>query len=50
MCVYMNKKIGFCGDSIRCQVYEMWSRGDRVACGVITGDTKVRKKIHVPIL
>lgn len=26
---------------MRCQVYEMWSQGDRVACGVITDDTKV---------
>ncbi|XP_058807766.1 GATOR complex protein Iml1 isoform X1 [Phymastichus coffea] len=40
-CVYMNKKIEFCGGSIRCQVYEMWSQGDRVACGVITDDTKI---------
>lgn len=40
-CVYMNKKIEFCGASIRCQVYEMWSQGDRVACGVITDDTKI---------
>ncbi|XP_023318942.1 GATOR complex protein DEPDC5 isoform X5 [Trichogramma pretiosum] len=40
-CVYMNKKIEFCGGSIRCQVYEMWLQGDRVACGVITDDTKV---------
>ncbi|XP_069703010.1 GATOR complex protein Iml1 isoform X2 [Periplaneta americana] len=40
-CVYSNKKIEFCAGSIRCQVYEMWSLGDRVACGVITDDTKV---------
>ncbi|XP_071633738.1 GATOR complex protein Iml1 isoform X7 [Temnothorax longispinosus] len=40
-CVYINKKIEFCSGSIRCQVYEMWSQGDRVACGVITDDTKV---------
>ncbi|XP_034950976.1 GATOR complex protein Iml1 isoform X3 [Chelonus insularis] len=40
-CVYMNKKIVFCAESIRCQVHEMWSQGDRVACGVITDDTKV---------
>ncbi|KAK9687602.1 Vacuolar membrane-associated protein Iml1 [Popillia japonica] len=40
-CVYMNKKIEFCGGAVRCQVYEMWSQGDRVACGVITDDTKV---------
>jgi DEP domain-containing protein 5 len=40
-CVYLNKKIEFCGGSIRSQVYEMWSFGERVACGVITEDTKV---------
>lgn len=37
----MNKKIEYCSASLRCQVYEMWSQGDRVACGVITDDTKV---------
>ncbi|XP_066249180.1 GATOR complex protein Iml1 isoform X1 [Euwallacea similis] len=40
-CVYMNKKLEFCMGTIRCQVYEMWSQGERVACGVITGDTKI---------
>lgn len=40
-CVYLNKKIEYCTGSIRCQVYELWSQGDRVACGVITDDTKV---------
>ncbi|XP_029721962.2 GATOR complex protein Iml1 isoform X2 [Aedes albopictus] len=40
-CVYLNKKIEYCESCIRCQVYEMWSQGDRVACGVITEDTKV---------
>ncbi|XP_078053123.1 GATOR complex protein Iml1 isoform X3 [Augochlora pura] len=40
-CVYLNKKIEFCGGTIRYQVYEMWSQGDRVACGVINNDTKV---------
>ncbi|EAT34884.1 AAEL012917-PA, partial [Aedes aegypti] len=40
-CVYLNKKIEYCENCIRCQVYEMWSQGDRVACGVITEDTKV---------
>ncbi|CRL03427.1 CLUMA_CG016236, isoform B [Clunio marinus] len=39
-CVYINKKIEYC-ESIRCQVYEMWSMGERVACGVINDDTKV---------
>lgn len=45
-CVYINKKIEFCSGSIRCQVYEMWSQGDRVACGVITDDTKVCTKLY----
>ncbi|XP_053623506.1 GATOR complex protein Iml1 isoform X2 [Plodia interpunctella] len=40
-CVYLNKKIEYCGGAIRCQVYEMWSQGDRVACGVVTEDTKI---------
>ncbi|XP_050666491.1 GATOR complex protein Iml1 isoform X3 [Leptidea sinapis] len=40
-CVYLNKKIEYCGGVIRCQVYEMWSQGDRVACGVIGEDTKI---------
>ncbi|XP_057663602.1 GATOR complex protein Iml1 isoform X2 [Diorhabda carinulata] len=40
-CVYMNKKLEFCAGVIRCQVYEMWAQGDRVACGVITDDTKI---------
>ncbi|XP_052897957.1 GATOR complex protein Iml1 [Anopheles moucheti] len=40
-CVYLNKKIESCDGCIRCQVYEMWSQGERVACGVINEDTKV---------
>ncbi|KAK9511936.1 hypothetical protein O3M35_000495 [Rhynocoris fuscipes] len=40
-CVYLNKKIEFCGGSVRCQVYEMWAMGDRVACGVIDKSTKI---------
>uniref|UniRef100_A0A1Y1KCF9 DEP domain-containing protein n=3 Tax=Photinus pyralis TaxID=7054 RepID=A0A1Y1KCF9_PHOPY len=40
-CVYMTKKLEFCGGAIRCQVHEMWSQGDRVACGVINNDTKI---------
>ena len=38
----MNKKIEFCGGTARVQVYEMWSQGEKVACGVINEDTKVR--------
>jgi len=39
--VFLNKKISFCRDTIRCTVNEMWGQGDRVACGAITPDTKV---------
>ncbi|XP_023160418.2 GATOR complex protein Iml1 isoform X6 [Drosophila hydei] len=40
-CVYANKKIDYNDMQIRCQVYEMWSQGERVASGVITDDTKI---------
>lgn len=40
-CVYVNKKIDYNDMQIRCQVYEMWSQGERVSCGVITDDTKI---------
>ncbi|XP_023034077.1 GATOR complex protein Iml1 isoform X3 [Drosophila willistoni] len=40
-CVYVNKKIDYNDLQIRCQVYEMWSQGERVASGVITEDTKI---------
>ncbi|XP_055373672.1 GATOR complex protein Iml1 isoform X2 [Condylostylus longicornis] len=40
-CIYMNKKVEFCDGCIRCQIYEMWSQGERVTCGVISEDTKV---------
>jgi hypothetical protein len=46
-CVYVNKKIEYC-DTIRCQVYEMWSQGERVACGVINEETKVRQIFKFP--
>ena len=39
--VFLNKKISFCRDTIRCTVNEMWGQGDRMACGAITPDTKV---------
>ncbi|KAG0727984.1 GATOR complex protein DEPDC5 [Chionoecetes opilio] len=39
--VYLNKKIEFCSGSIRTQVYEMWAQGGKVACGVVTDNTKV---------
>ena len=34
--VFLNKKINFCKDTIRCTVNEMWGQGDRVASGTIT--------------
>ncbi|KRG07622.1 GATOR complex protein Iml1 isoform X3 [Drosophila mojavensis] len=40
-CVYANKKIDYNDMQIRCQVYEMWSQGERVASGVITEETKI---------
>lgn len=42
-CVYLNKKIEFCGGTARVQVYEMWCQGEKVACGVITEETKVNR-------
>ncbi|XP_054168694.1 GATOR complex protein Iml1-like [Oppia nitens] len=38
-CVYLNQKLEFC--NIRCQVFEMWSQGERVASGYVTNQTKV---------
>jgi hypothetical protein len=38
-CVYLNKKIDF--SNIRCQVFEMWSQGVRVASGYVNEDTKL---------
>ncbi|WAR01740.1 IML1-like protein [Mya arenaria] len=38
-CVYLNKKIDFC--EMRAQVNELWCRGERVTCGVISEDTRV---------
>ncbi|KAK2714585.1 GATOR complex protein Iml1-like isoform X3 [Artemia franciscana] len=38
--VYINKKIEFC-QLVRCQVNEMWSKGERVAGGLITNDTRI---------
>lgn len=40
-CVYFSKKIEFCEGTVRCQVYEMWSKGNRVASGVVTENTKI---------
>ncbi|XP_074596917.1 GATOR complex protein Iml1 isoform X2 [Brevipalpus obovatus] len=38
-CVYLNKTIAFNGQ--RAQVFEMWSQGERVACGYVGEETKV---------
>lgn len=37
--VYLNKKVEF--NNIRCQVFEMWQRGVRMASGYIGEETKV---------
>ena len=39
--VFLNKKINFSKDAIRCTVNEMWGSGEQVACGVVNQDTKV---------
>uniref|UniRef100_A0A6A7FW12 DEP domain-containing protein 5-like n=4 Tax=Hirondellea gigas TaxID=1518452 RepID=A0A6A7FW12_9CRUS len=39
--VYKNKTVEFCSQTVRCQVYDMWSQGSRVACGYVSEDTKV---------
>ena len=39
--VFLNKKINFSKDAIRCTVNEMWGSGERVACGFVNQDTKV---------
>ncbi len=38
---FVNKKIDFCDGIVRCQVQDMWGKGERLSCGVITEDTKV---------
>lgn len=40
-CVYMGKKLMFAG--LRLQVHELWVSGEKLACGVIGSDTKVRE-------
>ncbi|XP_043241781.1 GATOR complex protein Iml1-like isoform X2 [Amphibalanus amphitrite] len=39
--LHHKKSVEFCSQTVRCQVFEMWSQGDRVACGLVTPDTKV---------
>ncbi|XP_022175308.1 GATOR complex protein DEPDC5 isoform X1 [Myzus persicae] len=40
-CVYNNKKMEFCGGYTRVQVYQMWTKGKIVSCGVISHNTKI---------
>ena len=40
-CVYMGNKLMFAG--LRLQVNEMWMNGEKLACGMIGKDTKVKK-------
>lgn len=37
-CAYLNKKIEFA--EMRCQVNELWSKGEKVTCGVINDETR----------
>ena len=39
--MFINKKVSFCKDGIRCTVNEMWGSGERVACGFVNQETKV---------
>ncbi len=41
-CVYVTKKISHSG--VRAQVNEIWTKGEKVSCGVISDDTRVRKE------
>ena len=43
-CVYMGKKLVFAG--IRVQVNELWIDGEKLACGVVGEDTKVKDKVN----
>ena len=38
-CAHLDKKLELLG--IRTQVSELWSRGERVACGYVTDDCRV---------
>ena len=38
-CLYIQKKIEY--SSIRAQVMELWSRGEKVSCGAMTEETRV---------
>ncbi|KAK3608532.1 hypothetical protein CHS0354_010391 [Potamilus streckersoni] len=38
-CVYLNKIITY--SMMRVHVNELWAKGERVTCGVITGDTRI---------
>ncbi len=39
--VFLNKKADLCGGVVRCQVQEMWAKGERLSCGVVTEETKI---------
>ena len=39
-CLYLNKKLKFC--EMKATVNELWSRGEKVTCGVVTKDTRVQ--------
>ena len=40
-CVYITKKLKCVG--VRAQVNDIWSKGEKVSCGVISEDTRVNK-------
>ena len=44
-CVYITKKLSHFG--VRAQVMEIWTKGEKVSCGVISDDTRVSRRIAV---
>ena len=42
-CVYITKKLSHFG--VRAQVMEIWTKGEKVSCGVISDDTRVSRRI-----
>ncbi|XP_069135041.1 LOW QUALITY PROTEIN: GATOR complex protein Iml1-like [Argopecten irradians] len=44
-CAYVNKKIE--AAQMRAQVNELWAKGDRVTCGMITDDTRIVYEIFI---
>lgn len=42
-CIYITKKLSHFG--VRAQVMEIWTKGEKVSCGVISNDTRVSRRV-----